>query len=228
MPDWTDLHGPHLELMRAALGAASPRGSGVAVDLGCGAGGKTPWLAGACAPGALVIGLDRDRGALAEARAGAPGGLWLAADAMGLPLRPGAAGLIWCVAALGLFGDQGRALGEAAAALVPGGALVVAAAGERWVRRRRWPAGLAPDPTAPPPPADDLGADLAAALAGAGLAGVSLAAYLLEPPGLDPRAALLPLADLAPAAPLGVGEPEPLPVLLVARGLRPARAAERV
>ncbi|HMQ34630.1 MAG TPA: methyltransferase domain-containing protein [Chloroflexaceae bacterium] len=218
MADLAGLQAPHLPLMRAALAAASPRGARVALDLACGPGGKTAWLAGLCAPGALVAGLDLDRGALAAARSALPGFAWLAGDALALPLRPASAGLIWCVAALGLFADPGRALGEAAEALAPGGALVVATAGERWVRRREWAPGAVEAPRAATPPADDLGADLAEALRTAGLGQVSLAAYLLDPPGLAPRAALLPLADLGPAAPLAVGEPEPLPVLLVAAG----------
>lgn len=213
MPDHNALHGHHLALMRAALAAASPRGARVAVDLACGAGGKTAWLAGLCAPGALVVGVDRDLSALRQA----PGGVWLAADAHALPLRPGVVELTWCVASLGLFADGGRALTEVARALVPGGALVVVAASERWVRPRRWP-DLAIARAAGPGPADDLGADLRAALAAAGLQGVTLAAYLLDPPGLAPLEALLPLADLAPVAPLAIGEPETRPVLLVAAG----------
>lgn len=219
MHEYAALHAPHLALLRAALAAASPRGARVAVDLACGDGGKTPWLADLCAPGALVLGLDRERAALAGARAAGAGPAWLAADAARLPLRPGSVDLIWCVAALGLFADPGAALAEAAAALAPGGALVVATATERWVRPRAWPeggTGLAGART--PPPADDLGADLGEALAGAGLGELALAAYLLDPPGLAPGAALAPLADLAPARPLTVGEPEPLAVLLVGVG----------
>jgi SAM-dependent methyltransferase len=222
MCDYADLHGPHLALMRAALAAASPAGARVAVDLGCGTGGKTPWLAARCAPGAMVLGLDLDRPALATARGAAHaaetplayGGAWVAADALALPLRPRSVDLIWCVAALGLFADQGRALREAAAALAPGGALVVMSAGERWVRPRVWTPntamkrlGLSADgyrlsamftPTGPPPPpADGLGAEMGEALAAAGLGAVTLGAYLLDPPGLDPLAAMLPLADLA-------------------------------
>lgn len=220
MADLAELQAPHLPLMRAALAAASPRGARVALDLACGAGGKTDWLAELCAPGAVVAGLDLDRGALAEARARRPGAPWLAGDAAALPLRPGSAELIWCVAALGLFAEPGRALAEAAAALAPGGALVLATAGERWVRRRVWGPDASAALGAAPPPADDLGADLAEALRAAGLGAVSLAAYLLDPPGLAPPAARLPLAELAPLAPLAVGEPEPLPGLLVAAGRR--------
>lgn len=213
--------------MRAVLAAASPPGARVALDLACGAGGKTPWLTMACAPGALVLGVDRDLPTIVVARGAAPGGAWVAGDALALPLRPGAVGLIWCVAALGLFADQGRALREAVTTLAPGGALVVAGAGERWVRRRMWPRGVAAPADQPPPPADGLGAELGEALVAAGLGAVTLAAYLLDPPGLGPEAALLPLADLVPVAPLEVGEPEPLPVLLVATGRKLATTGRK-
>lgn len=226
MSDRYTLDEAHRALLAAALAAASPRGARVALDLACGAGGKTPWLAGCCAPGALVLGLDADRGALALARAGDPARPWLAGDALRLPVRPRSLDLIWCVAALGLFADQAMALREAAAALAPGGTMVVATAGERWVRPRRWTPGAAAVPGAAAPlPADGLGDELREGLERAGLAGAGLAAYLLEPPGLAPREALLPLAELAGVTPQDIGEPEVLPVLLVATGRAPLRRA---
>jgi SAM-dependent methyltransferase len=242
MPDHAALHEPHAALLRAALQAASPPGAQVALDLACGAGAKTPWLAACAAPGALLIGLDLDR----EALRAAPRGSRVAADAHALPVRPASLDLIWCVAALGLFAAPGsqdgakplRALAEARRALRPGGALIVATATERWARPRRWPPALAAilAATPPPPPADDLGADLRELLEAAGLRDVRLAAYLLDPPGLAPVAALLPLlgwetlrplaearlgpAELAACAASAAEEPEPeaLPVLLVAAG----------
>jgi hypothetical protein len=85
-----------------------------------------------------------------------------------------------------------------------------------------------------PPPADSLGDDMGELLAAAGLREVRVAAYLLEPPGLAPAAAQLPLiawetlrpyaearlgpAELAAAAAVAPEEPEPLPLLLVAAG----------
>jgi SAM-dependent methyltransferase len=215
MADYDSLHEPHAPLLRAALEAASPAGAAVGLDLGCGRGGKTPWLAARCGPAPLAVGLDVDRAAL---RAGA--GPRLAADAHALPLRPGSVGLIWAVAALGALRDPALALAEARRALRPGGALVAAVAGERWVRLRSAPGAPpagGPLPPAPPPPADGLGDELREALAGAGLRDVALAAYLLEPPGLGLLAAALPLAELGGEP----GEPEPRPVLLVAVGYRP-------
>lgn len=236
-PDIEALHAPYAALLRAALGLATPRGARVALDLACGAGAKTPWLAELAAPAALVLGLDLAPAAVAAARAGSPGGHWLVADAHRLPLQPGSLDVVWCVAALGLLEHPAVALAEARRALRPGGALIVTAAGERWVRPRPWPPALlaALGEQAPPPPADDLGADLRGALAAAGFRQPHLTAYLLGSPGLSPAAAALPLAawkDLEPLAAARLhpadqaacraaeaqAEPEPLPVLLLARG----------
>lgn len=218
MCDPHGLQADHLELIHGALAAASPRGARMALDLACGAGAKTTWLAERCAPGAVVLGIDLDRAALGAARASSPAGVWVVADALSLPLRPGSVELVWCVAALGLFADQRRALAEMTMALAPGGALVVATAGERWVRPRRWPSGVAEALRGAPRPADDLGAELREALAGAGLIDLALVAYLLDPPGLAPLDATLPLAELESVAPSEIGEPEVLPVLLVGVG----------
>ena len=221
-PDYTALHAPHLALLRAALEAARPSGARVAVDLACGTGGKTAWLTTMCAPGAVVVGLDCDLSALRQAHAEALGGVWLAADAHALPLRSGTVDLLWCVAALSRFADQARALAEVWRALAPGGTLVVATATERWVRLRRW---AAHHTATVAPLADDLGADLRATLMAVGPGEVALTAYLLDPPGLTPLAARLPLTDFAPAPPLAIGEPEPLPVLLI--GVLRRTTAER-
>lgn len=211
MVDHAALHEPHAGLLRAALATASPRGAAAAVDLGCGAGAKTAWLAALCAPGALVVGVDLER----EALRAAPAGVWAAGDAHALPLRAASCDLIWCVAALGLFADPARALAEARRALRPGGTLVLAVAGERWVRLRE---AASPAPLVAAPPADGLGDELRDALEAAGLRAGRPAAYLLDPPGLAPLAAALPLAERDGASP---GEPEPRPVLLVAAGRVP-------
>ncbi|NJN18163.1 MAG: hypothetical protein HC822_18800, partial [Oscillochloris sp.] len=84
-----------------------------------------------------------------------------------------------------------------------------------------------------PPPADDLGAELTIELQNAGFQQVRLRAYLLEPPGLTPLAAALPLAawpsiqphlpdHLDPALQIACAEaeaeaePDPMPILLIA------------
>ncbi|NNJ09717.1 class I SAM-dependent methyltransferase [Chloroflexales bacterium ZM16-3] len=231
-----DLHAPYAALLRAALALASPSGARLAVDIGCGPGLKSGWLAECLAPGGLLLGLDIDRVAVAEAARLRPGG-WLVADGRDLPMRARCTDICWCVAALELFESPQMALAEARRVLRPGGALVVAAATQLWVRPRAWPAGVSAAwaDRAPPGPADGLGDDLAEALAGAGFAEAYLRAYLLDPPGPDLARAALPLAawhDLAPhlearltpderaacAEAEALAEPEPLAVLLVATG----------
>lgn len=235
VPDCEALREPHTALLRAALDLASPPGARMALDLACGRGTTTSWLAAQSGPGALVVGLDYDGAALHLARLAHPAAQFVQADVHRLPLHSASADLVWCVAALGLFADPGGALAEACRVLRPGGALVVAVATQRWVRLRHWPAALAAGLAGPPPapPADELGADLEALLRAAGLKAIALQAYLLAPAGLAPRAALLPLLSWQALAPLAANldpvtqaaclasaaaepEPEPRPVLLVA------------
>jgi SAM-dependent methyltransferase len=216
-PDYAALAAPHVPLLHAALALATPAGARLALDLGCGTGTWTPWLRAACEPGALVVGLDHASAGLATT----VGGPWLVGDAQRLPLRPAVADLVWCVAALSLFGDPAQALREVRRVLRPGGALVVTVAGERWVRLRRRPPGAVPGQASVPlSPADGLGDELRTALGSAGFGVSRLAAYLLDPPGCAPLAAQLPLAELDGSAPLEPGEPEPRAVLLVATGVR--------
>ncbi|NWF80222.1 MAG: class I SAM-dependent methyltransferase [Chloroflexi bacterium] len=235
VPDYEALREPHTALLRAALELASPPGARVALDLACGHGTTTSWLAAQSGPGALVVGLDHDGAALHLARLAHPAAQFVQADAHRLPLRSASADLVWCVAALGLFADPGGALAEVRRVLRPGGVLVVASATQRWVRLRHWPAALAAGLAGPPPtpPADELGAELEALLHAAGLKAIALQAYLLAPAGLAPRAALLPLLSWQALAPLAANldpatqaaclasaaaepEAEPRPVLLVA------------
>lgn len=241
-----DLHAPYAALLRERLATLSPAGARVALDLGCGPGLKLGWLAERLAPGGLLVGIDIDRGALRAAagwpappdayqRPGAgdltggappahvrPPTLLSAGDAHAIPLRSGSCDLVWCVATLGLLRDPAMALAEVRRVLRPGGALVVAVAGERWVRARVWPECLlealraAPRPlwerglgegdrasaSEPMCPADGLGDDLRDQLAAAGLTVEPLRADLLDGPGAGRPTGLPLLAwpDLRPLA----------------------------
>lgn len=257
-----DLHAPYAALLRERLATLSPAGARVALDLGCGPGLKLGWLAERLAPGGALLGVDIDRGALRAAadwpappdayqRPGAgdlpgdappahvrPPTLLSAGDAHAIPLRSGSCDLVWCVATLGLLRDPASALAEVRRVLRPGGALVVAVAGERWVRVRLWPESLRgalshPDPGSLVAPADGLGDDLRDQLAAAGLAVEPLRADLLDvsgagrPTGLPllawpdlwPLAAHRLIAEEAAAcaAAEDQAEPEVRPVLLTAR-----------
>ncbi len=213
MPDLVDLdelHAPLVPLLQLVL-AQVPSGHGrVALDVACGGGRKSGWLAERLLPEGRVIGIDRDVTALRVAQQHNPGMsfVWLAGDAQELPLRANVADMVWCMAALGLFVDADLALRELRRVLRPGGTIIVATGAQLWVRARHPPPDLAVPLAAayaqalatggsPIPPADDLGADLAAQLTRAGLAEVVVRAFLPTTPFADtsPLAAELALAD---------------------------------
>ncbi|NTW02985.1 MAG: class I SAM-dependent methyltransferase [Oscillochloris sp.] len=229
-----ELHAPYADLLRAALRQASPAGAQLAIDIGCGPGLKSDWLAEHLAQSGRLIGIDIERAALVMATH-ARRASWVAGNASALPLINGCADLCWCVATLGLLNTPHLALAEARRVLRPGGTLVVANATQLWVRPRIWPAEIiaAWADRRPPPPADDLGDSLVAALATAGFTSVVLHAYLLANPGLSLTSAALPLAAWESLAPIiasqispetqaacnnaeHIAEPEPLPLLIVA------------
>lgn len=195
------LHAPYEPLLAAALRAFSPAGVATALDLGCGPGRKTGWLAQLLRPGGLLIGVDIDVPALQLA--GAPG-LFVAADAAALPLRDASIALAWCVAALHTMPDPAAALREVQRVLQPGSTLIVTSVTQRWMLRRPWPAALAHAcadllPAAANEPAGDLERRLQAA----GFALTRSAALLLD--AADPVTASLPLADWAVLRPVVAG-----------------------
>lgn len=213
MPDLVDLdelHAPLVPLLRLVLTQVPARHSRVALDVACGTGRKSGWLAEGLPPEGRVIGIDRDVAALNVAQQHNPGRpfVWLAGDAQALPLRVDVADLAWCVAALGLFADADLALRELRRVLRPGGTVIVATGAQLWVRARCWPPDLAAPLAAayaqalaagdsPVPAADELGVDLAAQLTRAGLAEVVVRAFLPTTPFADtsPLVAELALAD---------------------------------
>jgi SAM-dependent methyltransferase len=108
------------------------------LDVGCGTGHFTTWLAGR---GLRAIGLDRAPGMLAGLRRLLPGCPALLADAGALPLRDRAVDLVVFVTTLEFVEDPQRALAEAARVARRG---LVAVALNRWsagaVSRRLGPA----------------------------------------------------------------------------------------
>jgi ubiquinone/menaquinone biosynthesis C-methylase UbiE len=97
------------------------------VDLGCGPGGKSVYLARRC-PG-QVLGIDRSREHLREARAfarasGVSTVTFAAGDATRLPLADGSADLVVTTDTFEHFADPRVVLAEAARILRPGGRLV--------------------------------------------------------------------------------------------------------
>ncbi len=213
MPDLVDLdelHAPLVPLLWLVLTQVPARHGRVALDVACGTGRKSGWLAEGLPPEGRVIGIDRDVAALSVAQQHNPGMpfVWLAGDAQALPLHADVADLVWCVAALGLFADADLALRELRRVLRPGGTVIVATGAQLWVRARHWPPDLAAllaaayaqvpaTGSSPVPPADELGVDLAAQLTRAGLAEVVVRAFLAESALADvsPPAAELALAD---------------------------------
>ncbi|PDV97345.1 class I SAM-dependent methyltransferase [Candidatus Chloroploca asiatica] len=229
MNDYAVLHEPYAELIRVALSQASPEGAVVALDLAAGDGHKTAWLAAMSQPGGCVLALDLDRTQLADRKSA--GVAYLVADTHHLPLGTAQVDLIWCVAALHLFADQAGVLEEIQRTLRPGGTVVLAVAGDYWVRRRTWPAGSVPSAMQPPEPADDLGGTLRRTVEASGLADVRIAAYLLEAADQPVELAWMPLVDAAtvhlktasaaigaPGLPVNIGEPEIAAVLLIVSG----------
>lgn len=224
------LHAPYEPLLEAALHRLSPGEAGSALDLGCGSGRKTGWLARHVRPGACLVAVDIDQAALHLATAP---GRFIAADAAALPLCDASIELVWCVAALHIFADPMAALRETQRVLQPAGTLIATSVTQRWMLRRTWPAVLAQVcADLLPPPADDPARDLERQVQAAGFAINQSRAFLLD--AADPVAASLPLADWAMLRPLVAGrlsaadlaacdaiaaeeiEPEPVDLLLVA------------
>ena len=119
-------------------GAGPAVAGGLAVDVGCGAGGAACAFARrvgtAGGPGA-VLGLDRDPRLVAQARrrAEAEGVArttrWGLGEVGRLPVRAGTAGLAWASGVVHHVPDQQAALGELAGLLVPGGTLALVEGG---------------------------------------------------------------------------------------------------
>lgn len=202
------LHAPIIPILRMALAQMRQGPVSVALDIACGAGHKSDWLAQIVRPGGQLVGIDHDSTALRVAHAARPAApfAWVAGDALALPCATGCADLAWCSAALGLFRDRRAALREMRRVLRPGGAAVIATGEQLWVRVRRWPADLLQVLAGayaryleagerPVPPADGLDDSWHALLAQAGFRQAAVRAFLLTADLLHPCAAELALAD---------------------------------
>lgn len=110
-------------------------GAGRVLDVGCGTGHFTRWLA---ARGLVALGLDRSPAMLREARRGGFDGPLLLADGHRIPLRDGAVDLAVLVTALEFLEDPRAALEECVRVASRG---VVVVALNRWSTgglSRRW------------------------------------------------------------------------------------------
>ncbi len=125
------LHEPLMPVLTAILTTLPPP-DGSLIDVGCGAGAKTPVLCATLNLPPPLIGLDHDLEALQEAVA--HGGLLaIAGDAHALPLRSASCGAAVCIATLGLLHNQRTALREVRRVVRPGGWALVVTATTAWV-----------------------------------------------------------------------------------------------
>ena len=112
--------------------AALPEGCPRALDVGCGEGMLTRWLARRGVP--HVVGIDEDAASIALARQQDPEARveYVLGDFLGHPFPAGSFGLVSCVAALHHM-EPAAALARMSDLLAPGGTLVVSG-----VARSRW------------------------------------------------------------------------------------------
>jgi ubiquinone/menaquinone biosynthesis C-methylase UbiE len=142
------LHKPLMPVLQHLLESADVPRTGVALDVGCGNGHKLPLLMRACGPEVSFVGLDID--ALAIQKAMQSSGVrdqaisfGIVGNALALPLRDGSCDSVFCIAALGLFDDRLKALGELRRVMRPGGRTIVVTASQVWAFVTRWPPDLA-------------------------------------------------------------------------------------
>ncbi|HEX9440417.1 MAG TPA: class I SAM-dependent methyltransferase [Roseiflexaceae bacterium] len=158
------LHAPLIPILRHCLAVAPLPRAGVALDLACGPGHKTPLLAEACGPDVRLIGIDEDAAAVRaattdqqppyrhdiscpdrEPRTGRQKSAFVGVvgDALALPLRDGCCDAAFCIAALSLFADRRLALRELRRALRPGGLALLVVGTQTWAQIIRWPCDIA-------------------------------------------------------------------------------------
>lgn len=126
---------------RSAVAALELVAGATVVDLGCGTGRNLPLLAERVGPTGRVVGVDFSAGALARAaRRTQPGAVELVrADAAAYPF-PASLDAVLATFSLSMMADPAAVLERAAAALRPGGRLVVLdfRVPDSWPRAARW------------------------------------------------------------------------------------------
>jgi SAM-dependent methyltransferase len=165
------LHASLIPILRHTLALAPLPRAGLALDLACGPGLKTPLLIEACGPGVRLLGVDIDRIAIRAATTdyrprdrrqeadlllslvsrsepssfvvGRLSFVGVVGDAQALPLRDGCCTAAFCIAALSLFADRLAALRELHRALAPGGLALLVVGIQAWAQIIQWPADLA-------------------------------------------------------------------------------------
>lgn len=110
------MHRRHIE----QLGAAGPGAR--TLEVGCGNGSVSAWLAGQAAPGGRALAVDLD---LSLADAEAPGLEYRPGDILAGPVQPGGFDLVTARAVLHHIGDAAAAVANLVASTRPGGAILL-------------------------------------------------------------------------------------------------------
>lgn len=197
-----DLHAPLDSILQEVIARVGWRGGGLVLDVACGTGLKRTMLASDLRPQGRVIGIDIDRVALRIAREQHidTASAWVAGDAVSLPIHDSCADGVACIAALGAFADEARAMQELRRVLAPGGTALVVTAAQCWSAVHPWPPGLAlvlakahrcALEAGFSMPSSELGDSLTHSLLTARFMGVTTRAFLLDTPIADPLEAEL-------------------------------------
>jgi SAM-dependent methyltransferase len=109
------MHRRYLDRLGAGPGART-------LEVGCGNGSVSAWLAGRIAPGGRAVAVDLD---LSLADAQAPGLEFRQGDILAGPVEPGTFDLVTARAVLHHVADAGAAVANLAASIRPGGAMLL-------------------------------------------------------------------------------------------------------
>lgn len=118
----------HARELREMIGALPLRQGDRVLDMACGAGVYSRWLAERARPSGLVVGVDISRAFLGQARAHpdrSSGLAWQIGDVADLPFADGTFDLVWCAQSMYSLPDPLAALRELARVTRPGGTVAV-------------------------------------------------------------------------------------------------------